>query len=75
MADFSGLRRRRSATGAHVSPGNKVTATSVGRQKPRKGHPPTNGKAGGKLPRGKAALRSPARSFSAASRKAATNRR
>ena len=36
-------------------------------------YPPTNGKAGGKLPAGNAALRSPALSFSAASRKAATN--
>jgi len=68
MADFSGLRRRRSATGAHVSLRNKVTATSVGRRRPRKRHPQTNGKAGGKLPRGKTALRSPARSFSAAIR-------
>ena len=37
------------------------------------GHPPTNGRPGGKLPLGKGAARSPARSFSASSRKAATN--
>lgn len=36
-------------------------------------YPPTKGRAGGKLPSGNTALRSPARSFSEASRKAATN--
>ena len=36
-------------------------------------YPATKGKAGGKLPRGKVTVRSPFRSFSAASRKAATN--
>ena len=35
--------------------------------------PATNGRAGGKLPAGKQAVRSPRRSFSAASRNAATN--
>ena len=37
------------------------------------GHPPTKGNAGGKLPRGKGAARSPARSFSAAERNSSTN--
>jgi hypothetical protein len=50
----------------------KLTPKSVVRKAGRS-YPPTKGKAGGKLPSGKAALRSPARSFSEASRKAATN--
>ncbi len=37
------------------------------------GYAATNGKAGGKLPAGNLAVRSPARSFWAASRKVATN--
>ena len=39
----------------------------------KKRYPPTKGRAGGKLPSGNAALRSPARNFSDAVRKAATN--
>jgi len=46
---------------------------SVGSLARRGDYPPTNGSAGGKHPAGKAALRSPAFSFSAACRKAATN--
>lgn len=39
------------------------------------GYPATNGKAGGKLPTGNFAVRSPVLSFSEASRKTPTNHR
>ena len=50
-----------------------ATRESVGRRPWAGDYPPTKGRAGGKLPVGKATLRSPAFSFSAACRKAATN--
>jgi hypothetical protein len=45
----------------------------AGKERRLEGHPDTNGRAGGKLPAGKGALRSSCRSFSAACRKADTN--
>jgi hypothetical protein len=53
----------------------RLALNAVGPRNLKRNYPPTNGKAGGKLPAGNVALRSPARSFSEASRKAATNHR
>ncbi len=55
----SALRPRQSA---------EITASPQVKDAVSTAYPPTNGSAGGKLPRGKRALRFPARSFSAASR-------
>ena len=44
--------------------------SEAGKERRLEGHPDTNGRAGGKLPAGKTAVRSPCRSFLAACRKA-----
>ena len=66
--NLAGMRRKPSQNTprAHTFPG-PARLRGVGRQ------PPTKGRAGGKLPAGKTTGRIPARSFSAASRKAAKN--
>src|SRR4051794_11092883 len=51
----------------------KTALRRVRRARREEDYPATNGRAGGKLPAGKTALRLPCRSFSAACRKAATN--
>ena len=58
-----------------LPPLEKLAPVAVGRAAGIGNYLPTNGKAGGKLPAGNDTLRSPALSFSAASRKAATNQR